>query len=95
MLLSRNVESNDLTAISCSTMNEVNNYVLINALHSEIAFLRNEMASKDAIIKSLINGELMLPRENGTRSMKMLQIQNGFFQGAQDSLHCYRFYFCL
>ena len=48
-------------------------------------------------------------------SMKMLQIQNGFFQGAQasfrvrrllsgcacffqgaqDSLHCYRFYFCL
>ena len=29
------------------------------------------------------------------RSMKMLQIQNGFFQGAQDSLHCYPFYFCL
>ena len=29
------------------------------------------------------------------KSMKMLQIQNSFFQGAQDSLHCYHFYFCL
>ena len=27
------------------------------------------------------------------KSMKMLQIQNSFFQGVQDSLHCYRFYF--
>ena len=30
-----------------------------------------------------------------SKGMEMLQIQNGFFQGAQDSLHCYRFYFCL
>ena len=28
------------------------------------------------------------------KSMRMLQLQNGFFQGAQDSLHCSRFYFC-
>ena len=74
MLLSKNVESKDLTAISSNMMNEVNYDVLINALHSEIAFLHNEMASKDAIIKSLINGELMLPRENGTSVQSIFQM---------------------
>ena len=36
-----------------------------------------------------------VPQCCNNKSMKKLQIQNGFFQGAQDSLHCYRFYFCL
>ena len=46
-------------------------------------------------VPSVHLGEIKLGITPVPSSMKMLQIQNGFFQGAQDSLHCYRFYFCL
>ena len=37
------------------TKNKTENDALIDALRSEITFLRNEMSSKDTIIKLLIN----------------------------------------
>ena len=59
MLLSRNPESNELNTVSFNADNKTNhkhsNDALLNALHSEIKFLRNEVSSKDTIIKLLIN----------------------------------------
>ena len=59
MLLSRNPEPIELNAVSFNADNKINhnnsNDSLINALNSEIKFLRNEVSSKDAIIKLLIN----------------------------------------
>ena len=58
LLLSQNYNSNDLRAININDTNEMNkteNDALIDALRSEITFLRNEMSSKDTIIKLLIN----------------------------------------
>ena len=45
-------------------MNKSNNDALINALRSEIKFLRNEMSSKDTIIKLLINDLENVTKDN-------------------------------
>ena len=58
-LLSRNHELNELNIISVNADNHVTynntNDVLINTLNSEIKFLRDEVSSKDTIIRLLIN----------------------------------------
>ena len=58
-LLSRNQQLNELNTISVNADNHVTynntNDVLINTLNSEIKFLRDEVSSKDTIIRLLIN----------------------------------------
>ena len=58
-LLSRNLQLNELNTISVNADNHVTynntNDVLINTLNSEIKFLRDEISSKDTIIRLLIN----------------------------------------
>ena len=70
MLLSKN--TNDLRTINANETTEMDksvNGVLIEALRSEIVFLRNEMSSKDTIIKLLIND-----RDNDIKNIKSANV---------------------
>ena len=58
-VLSRNPQLNELNIVSINADNRVNynntNDVLLKTLNSEIKFLRDEVSSKDTIIRLLIN----------------------------------------